>query len=212
MTPAIRDLLIAQRIVPVLRLASAALTERAARCIAAAGFTSVEITLTVPGAIELIRRLARHCAPDFVVGAGTVLDLDSARRCVDAGARFIVSPCIVPGMVNLVHAAGGAALSGGFTPGEILAAHRDGADVVKVFPASSGGPEHLRALHAVFPEILLCPTGGITQQNMQAYFAAGATLVGVGNSIVDQQALEAGDDARATAHARGFLQARPALG
>ena len=206
MPAAIRQLLLAQRIVPVLRLASAELTERAARCIAAAGFMTVEITLTVPGAIELIRRLARSSAPGFTVGAGTVLDADTAQRCVDAGARFVVSPCLVPGMAKIAHAAGCAALIGGFTPGEILAAQREGADLVKVFPASTGGPEHLRALHAVFPDILLCPTGGVSQQNMEAYFAAGAALVGVGNNIVDQQALQAGDDARATEHARGFLR------
>jgi len=206
MSAEIRDRLLAQRVIPVLRLASAELTERAARCIAAAGFMTVEITLTVPGAIELIRRLARSSAPGFTVGAGTVLDADTAQRCVDAGARFVVSPCLVPGMAKIAHAAGCAALIGGFTPGEILAAQREGADLVKVFPASTGGPEHLRALHAVFPDILLCPTGGVSQQNMEAYFAAGAALVGVGNNIVDQQALQAGDDARATGHARGFLR------
>jgi 2-dehydro-3-deoxyphosphogluconate aldolase/(4S)-4-hydroxy-2-oxoglutarate aldolase len=205
MSAEIRELLLAQRVIPVLRLASAELTERAARCIADAGFMTVEITLTVPGAIELIRRLARSSAPGFVVGAGTVLDLDTGQRCVDAGARFVVSPCIVPGMARITHAAGCAALSGGFTPSEILSAHREGADIVKVFPASTGGPEHVRALHAVFPDILLCPTGGVSQQNMEAYFTAGAALVGVGNNIVDQKALQAGDGARATEHARGFL-------
>jgi 2-dehydro-3-deoxyphosphogluconate aldolase/(4S)-4-hydroxy-2-oxoglutarate aldolase len=206
MSAQIRELLLAQRVIPVLRLASAGLTERAARCIAAAGFMTVEITLTVPGAIELIRRLARDCAPGFVVGAGTVLDADSAQRSIDAGARFLVSPCLVPGMAKIAHAAGCAALIGGFTPSEILAAQREGADLVKVFPASTGGPEHVRALHAVFPDILLCPTGGVSQQNMEAYFAAGAALVGVGNNIVEQKALQAGDEARATEHARGFLR------
>lgn len=212
MPAAIRKLLLAQRVVPVLRLASAELTERAARCIAAAGFMTIEITLTVPGAIELIRRLARDCAPGVAVGAGTVLDVEAAQRCVDAGARFLVSPCLVPGMAKIAHAAGCAALVGGFTPGEILAAQREGADLVKVFPASTGGPEHLRALHAVFPDILLCPTGGISQQNMAAYFAAGAALVGIGNNIVDQKALQAGDEARVAEHARGFLQAGIAPG
>lgn len=206
MSADIRKLLLAQRVIPVLRLASAELTERAARCIAAAGFMTFEITLTVPGAIELIRRLARDCAPGVAVGAGTVLDVEAAQRCVDAGARFLVSPCRVPGMAKIAHAAGCTALVGGFTPGEILAAQREGADLVKVFPASTGGPEHLRALHAVFPDILLCPTGGISQQNMAAYFAAGAALVGIGNNIVDQKALQAGDEARVTEHARGFLQ------
>jgi 2-dehydro-3-deoxyphosphogluconate aldolase / (4S)-4-hydroxy-2-oxoglutarate aldolase len=197
----IRQGLIAQRVVPVLRLASAELTERAVRCLAEAGFATVEITMTTPGAVELIRNLK-----NLTVGAGTVLDLDTAQRCVDAGARFLVSPCLVPGMADLAHAAGCAALIGGFTPGEILAAHREGADIVKVFPASSGGPEHLRAIHTVFPEIALCPTGGVSLENMHAYFAAGAVMVGVGNNILDQKALAADERARVVAHARRFLQ------
>jgi 2-dehydro-3-deoxyphosphogluconate aldolase/(4S)-4-hydroxy-2-oxoglutarate aldolase len=141
-----------------------------------------------------------------VVGAGTVLDLGVARRCLDAGARFLVSPCVVPGLAATAHAAGSAALVGGFTPGEVLAAHREGADIVKVFPASSGGPAHLRALHAVFPEILLCPTGGVSAENLASWFAAGAALVGVGNDIIDREALAAGDTARVTARALRFLQ------
>jgi 2-dehydro-3-deoxyphosphogluconate aldolase/(4S)-4-hydroxy-2-oxoglutarate aldolase len=197
----IRQGLIAQRVVPVLRLASAELTERAVLYLQEAGFGTVEITMTIPGAIELIRNVK-----SLTVGAGTVLDLDTAQRCLDAGARFLVSPCLVPGMADLAHAAGCAALIGGFTPGEILAAHREGADIVKVFPASSGGPEHLRAIHAVFPDIALCPTGGVSLENMHAYFAAGAVMVGVGNNIVDQKALAADERARVVAHARRFLQ------
>jgi len=202
----IRDRLLAQRVVPVLRLASAELTERAVACLADAGFAGVEITMTTPDAVGLIQRLARSLAPAVIIGAGTVLDLESAQRCLDAGARFLVSPCYVPGVAAMAHAAAGAALVGGFTPGEILAAHRDGADIVKVFPASSGGPEHVRALHAVFPDILLCPTGGVSLQNLQAYFAAGAALVGVGNNILEQDALASGDRARVVAHAQRFLE------
>jgi 2-dehydro-3-deoxyphosphogluconate aldolase/(4S)-4-hydroxy-2-oxoglutarate aldolase len=125
---------------------------------------------------------------------------------VQAGAKFLVSPCLVAGMARLAHEAGRAALIGGFTPGEVLAAHREGADIVKVFPASTGGPEHLRAIHAVFPDVRLCPTGGVSLQNLEAYFAAGAALVGVGNNIVDQRALAAGDRPRVIAHARRFLE------
>jgi 2-dehydro-3-deoxyphosphogluconate aldolase/(4S)-4-hydroxy-2-oxoglutarate aldolase len=201
----IRDRLIAQGVVPVLRLASAELTDRAVGCLADAGFTTVEITMTTPGAVELIRQLAHSLGLGFLVGAGTVLDQDTARRCVDAGARFLVSPCIVPEMTKVAHAAGCAALVGGFTPTEILTAHREEADIVKVFPASMGGPEYLRAVHAVFPDILLCPTGGVSLENMQAYLAAGAALVCVGNNIIDQHALAAGDMERVTAYARRFL-------
>lgn len=207
MTPSeIRDRLIAQRVVPVLRLATTALTQRAVDCLASAGFSTIEITMTIPDAVGMIERLVRRLGPSFVVGAGTVLDLGVARRCLDAGARFLVSPCIVPGLAATAHAAGSAALVGGFTPGEVLAAHREGADIVKVFPASTGGPAHLAAIHAVFPEILLCPTGGVSLATLDAYFAAGARLVGVGNDILDRPALAGGDDARAIAHARRFLQ------
>jgi 2-dehydro-3-deoxyphosphogluconate aldolase/(4S)-4-hydroxy-2-oxoglutarate aldolase len=197
----LRQRLIAQRVVPVLRLASAELTERAVLCLRQAGFATVEITMTIPGAIELIRSLK-----NVTLGAGTVLDLHTAQRCIDAGAQFLVSPCLVPGLAKLAHDAGCAALIGGFTPGEILAAHREGADIVKVFPASSGGPEHVRAIHAVFPHIALCPTGGVTLENLAAYFAAGAALAGVGNNILDADALAAGDRERVVAHARRFIK------
>lgn len=197
--PDLRQALIAQRVIPVLRLASAELTERAIDCLVEAGFKTVEITMTTPGAIELLSR-TKHA------GAGTVLDLDTARRCLDAGAQFLVSPCLVPGLAKLAHDAGRLALIGGFTPGEILAAHREGADIVKLFPASTGGPEHLKAIHAVFPEIALCPTGGVSLDNMDDYFAAGAALVGVGNNILPPKALAAGDRRAVIAHARSFLK------
>jgi 2-dehydro-3-deoxyphosphogluconate aldolase / (4S)-4-hydroxy-2-oxoglutarate aldolase len=194
----LRQKLIAQRVIPVLRLASAELTERAVEYLHEAGFGIVEITMTTPDALALIRQ---HRA-----GAGTVLDLASARQCIDAGAPFLVSPCLVPGMAQLAHDAGRLALIGGFTPGEILAAHRDGADIVKVFPASTGGPQHLKGIRAIFPQIALCPTGGVSLQNYKEYLAAGAAFVGVGNDIVDQKALAAGDRAAVVAHARRFLQ------
>jgi 2-dehydro-3-deoxyphosphogluconate aldolase/(4S)-4-hydroxy-2-oxoglutarate aldolase len=197
--PDLRQALIAQRVIPVLRLASAELTERAIDCLREAGFGMVEITMTTPGAVELLRKTEN-------AGAGTVLDLDTARRCLDAGAQFLVSPCLVPGLAKLAHDAGRLALIGGFTPGEILAAHREGADIVKVFPASTGGPEHLKAIHAVFPEVALCPTGGVSLDNMDDYFAAGAALVGVGNNIIPPKALAAGDRRAVIAHARGFLK------
>jgi len=197
----VRQSLIAQRVIPVLRLSSAELTERAIDCLCEAGFNAFEITMTTPGGVALIRKLSDR----VLIGAGTVLDLDTAKRCLNAGARFLVSPCVVAGMAALAHKFDRTAMLGGFTPGEILAAHREGADVVKVFPASSGGPEHLRAIHAVFPDLLLCPTGGVSLENMQAYFDAGAALVGIGNHIVDQRALAANDRDRVVAHARRFL-------
>ena len=205
MTPSqVRDRLIAQRVVPVLRMASAAQTQEAVGCLHDAGFRVFEITMTTPGVVELIGDLSAALR-DSVIGAGTVLDLEAGKRCLDAGARFLVSPCLVEGLPALAHGASCAALVGGFTPSEVFAAHREGADIVKVFPASSGGPVHLSALHAVFPHIRLCPTGGVTAGNMNEYFKAGAALVGVGNNIVDAQALARGDRAAVVAHAARFL-------
>ena len=197
--------LLAMRVIPVLRLRSREQAEIAIDCLVAAGLRTVEVTLTTPGAVELIAALRRGRDADFLVGAGTVLDLRSAQACLDAGADYLVSPCLVPGMAALAASAGRIALTGGFTPGEVLAAWREGAAIVKIFPASSGGPAHLAALHAVYPDIPLCPTGGVSSANMLDYFKAGAAVVGVGNNVIDQQALAAGDRAAVIAHARAYL-------
>jgi len=199
------DKLLASRVIPVLRLGSREMAESAIECLIEAEFQTVEVTLTTPGALELIAGLRRRSSAEFQVGAGTVLDLRTAQACLDAGADYLVSPCLVPGMAALANAAGRIALAGGFTPGEILAAWRDGAAIVKVFPASTGGAAHVAALHAVYPDIPLCPTGGVSSANMLDYFTAGAVIVGVGNSVINQKALAAGDNAAVIAHARGFL-------
>lgn len=204
-THEITDHLLATRVIPVLRLRSRESAETAIGCLVEAGFGSVEVTLTTPGALEMIAALRAESGPDFLVGAGTVLDLDSARACLDAGADYLVSPALVPGMAALAASSRRIALIGGFTPGEILAAWREGAAIVKVFPASTGGVSHLAALHAVYPDIPLCPTGGVSTANMVDYFKAGASIVGVGNNVIDQQALAAGDRARVVDYARGFL-------
>ena len=124
-------------VIPVLRLATRTAAEQAIDCLLEADFKTVELTLTTPDAIALLRDLRRRTGDEFLVGAGTVLDLETAQRCLDAGADYLVSPCLVTGMAQLAHAAGRAALIGGFTPGEVLAAWREGAHVVKVFPAAS---------------------------------------------------------------------------
>jgi 2-dehydro-3-deoxyphosphogluconate aldolase/(4S)-4-hydroxy-2-oxoglutarate aldolase len=198
--------LLATRVIPVLRLASRQAAETAVDCLVEAGFNTVELTLTTPGAIELIGSLRRRSHAEFLVGAGTVLDLDQARACLAAGADYLVSPCLVPGMATLADEAERIVLTGGFTPGEVLAAWREGAAVVKVFPASTGGPTHLAALRAVYPDIPLCPTGGVSDSNMLDYFKAGAALVGIGNNVIDQQALVAGDRGAVVARARKFLE------
>ncbi len=198
--------LVALRIIPVLRLSSREKARIAIECLIEAGYGTVEVTLTTPGALDLIAEFKAISKADFLVGAGTVLDTDSARGCIDAGADYLVSPCLIPGLCALAREAGRTALAGGFTPGEVLAAWREGAAIVKVFPASTGGPAHLGALHAVYPDIPLCPTGGVSLANMRDYFMAGASVVGVGNNVIDQKALAAGDHGAVTEHARGFLE------
>jgi len=200
------DDLTRMRVIPVLRLATRAAAAAAVDSLVEAGYGTVELTLTTPDALQLIAELRGRMDRAFLVGAGTVLDLDSARRCLDAGADYLVSPCLVSGMARLARGADRATLSGGFTPGEVLAAWRDGAQIVKVFPASSGGPAHLGAIHALFPEIPLCPTGGVSAVNIRDYFAAGAAVVGIGNNIIDHKALAAGDHARVKRHAQQFLE------
>ncbi len=203
---AIAARLVAQRVIPVLRLDSADLTSVAVSCLHGAGFRVFEITMTTPDALNLIGALATDY-PDSLIGAGTVLDAGTADDCLKRGARFLVSPCIDPDLVARAHEAGAAALPGGYTPSEVLAAIRAGADVIKIFPASSGGPTHLAALRAVFPQAAFCPTGGVTAENAAAYFAAGAAVVGMGNNILDRGALARGDHAAVIDGARRLLSA-----
>ena len=200
------ETLLRKRVIPVLRLATRDATANAIDCLVEAGFGTIELTLTTPGALTLLAELRTRMDGAFLIGAGTVLDLDTAKRCLDAGADYLVSPCMVVGMARLARDADRAALIGGFTPSEVLAAWREGAQIVKVFPASSGGPSHLQAIHAVFPEIPLCPTGGVSSANILDYFKAGAAVVGVGNNIIDQKALAAGDRAQVIRHARQLLE------
>jgi 2-dehydro-3-deoxyphosphogluconate aldolase/(4S)-4-hydroxy-2-oxoglutarate aldolase len=202
----IRDRLLAARVIPVLRIDSVEQARAVIDCLLEAGFMTVEIALTTPGAVQLIAELRSRVAASFLVGAGTVLDRQQARHCSVAGADYRVSPCAPPGIAALAHEAGRAVLLGAFTPSEVQAAIRERSDIIKLFPASSGGPSHLAALRAVFPDATFCPTGGVDAENMAAYFRAGAAVVGVGNSIIDSEALSSNDGQRMVAHAKRYLQ------
>lgn len=193
-------------VVPVVRFQDGDEARRAVERLYEAGFRTFEVTLTVPDAIELVRELARR--PDVIVGLGTVLEGADAVRGLAAGARYVVSPVLQPELVPLCREAGAACLLGALTPTEVHAAHRAGADAVKVFPSSAvGGPAHLRALRSVFPDVALVPTGGVDLDNLDAHFDAGAAFVGVGSDLVPSAALRAGDDEAVRAHARRYLDA-----
>jgi len=197
------------RVVPVVRTSTAALAATAVEWLREAGIHIFEITLTIPEAPALIRRLAAE--PGLLIGAGTVPDLAAAEACPAAGARFLVTPWTDPEVVAKARAAGACAMPGAMTPTEIRAALAAGADVVKIFPASSlGGPAHIRAIRAVFPGVAFCPTGGVDAGNAQDYLAAGAAFVGIGGKLVDEARLAAGDKAaiqRAARDALGLMQA-----
>ena len=202
----VKQQLLTSRVVPVLRFDDAAQARFAIDCLIEAGFGSIEITLTTPHAIELIAELRSKAQASFLLGAGTVLSHSQAQDCIAAGADYLVSPGVVSGVARLAHDQGCAALLGAFTPSEVIAALDEGSDIVKMFPAATGGPSHLAALRAVFPDVAFCPTGGINLENMKNYFEAGASMVGVGNSIIDRDALKQSDRVRAGAYAKRYLQ------
>jgi 2-dehydro-3-deoxyphosphogluconate aldolase / (4S)-4-hydroxy-2-oxoglutarate aldolase len=183
-------------LVPVIRASSPDEARFAADAIYEGGISVAEITMTVPGALEVISDLARN-SPGVLIGAGTVLNADSARRCLEAGAQFLVSPGLH--LKTVEHAVHHKVLiiAGALTPTEIMAAWEAGADFVKVFPCSNvGGPSYLRALKGPFPDIPLVPTGGVNLETAQEFLRAGASALGVGGELILKDALKARDRQR----------------
>jgi len=173
-----------------------------------AGLTVAEITMTVPNAIDAIASVEKRFGGEVLVGAGTVTDAETVRRAVDAGAEFIVSPCLVPEVIDAARRAEVAVLPGALTPTEVFQAFRLGGDMVKVFPAQSvGGAAYLRALRGPFPDIPFVPTGGVTLDNVREMFDAGAAAVGVGSELVSKDALARRDYAAIGKLAGQFLAA-----
>ena len=172
-----------------------------ARALGAGGVVCVEVTMTVPNAIEGIRAVSDALGDGVLVGAGSVTDAATAEAAVEAGARYVVSPVFKREVVEAAHAAGAAAMPGCLTPTEIQAAWEAGADVVKVFPAGALGPGFVRGVLAPLPHLKLMPTGGVTLDNAAAWLRAGAVAVGAGSSLVDADAVAAGDWPRLTANA-----------
>jgi 2-dehydro-3-deoxyphosphogluconate aldolase / (4S)-4-hydroxy-2-oxoglutarate aldolase len=202
---AVLDRIVTTGVIPVIRAQSADEAASAIAAIQKGGVSVLEITMTVPGAIELIREVARR-ATDALVGAGTVLDPESALACIDAGARFIVSPALNLATIAACREAGVAVLPGALTPTEVLTAWNAGADFVKVFPANAlGGPSYLKSLKAPLPQVKLVPTGGVNLQTAKDFIKAGASALGVGADLVDLQALRRGDAELVTERARKFL-------
>lgn len=172
------------KIVPVVRAASPEEAMRVVHALVEGGIDVLEITMTVPGAVETIREIAGRAG--ILVGAGTVLDPETAEVCIEAGARFIVSPALNVDTIRACNAAGIAVAPGALTPTEVVAAHQSGGDVIKVFPCDAlGGASYLRSLKAPLPYIPLMPTGGATLETIGDFLKAGAVAVGVGSALVD---------------------------
>lgn len=192
-------------LVPVLRAESIDQALALAEAIAAGGVTVLEITMTVPGAMQVMRKLA-ETRPDILIGAGTVLDPETARMCILEGAQFVVSPALNVKTVEMCHRYSVAVLPGALTPTEIVTAWQAGADVVKVFPANSmGGASYLKSIKAPLPQVELIPTGGVSFATAEDFLKAGAFALGVGADLVDARAMAEGRPEAVTESARKYL-------
>jgi len=182
-----------ERIVAVLRLDDPGRLSAVVDALAAGGVRVFEVTMTVPRAIEMIGQLTRSLSAELLIGAGTVIDAGTAHGAIDAGARFVVSPVFRRDVLEACQARGTAVIPGCCTPTEILDAWEAGADVVKVFPATSLGPGFIRDVRAPLPQVKLMPTGGVSIDNAGEWIRAGAVAVGIGSALVDAAAVRAGD-------------------
>ena len=194
-------------IIPVVRAASSAEACMAADAVGQGGIPIVEITMTVPGAVEVIKALVKSCGSDVLIGAGTVRNAETARKCLDAGAQFLVSPGTNRQTIEFAKEQGVVMMAGALTPTEVDFAWQLGVDYVKVFPCSAvGGATYIRALKGPLPEIPLIPTGGVNLETASDFLKAGAVALGVGGELVQAAALKAGKLEVITETARQFLE------
>jgi 2-dehydro-3-deoxyphosphogluconate aldolase/(4S)-4-hydroxy-2-oxoglutarate aldolase len=194
-------------VVAVLRADSKAQLMDVTRALLAGGVNAIEVTMSTPDAIAGIETLATKHGDSIILGVGTVLDAETARDAVAAGARFVVSPVFIPAILEAAHAADCPCVPGAFTPTEILAAHNAGADVVKVFPSTALGPGYFRDILAPLPFLKLMPTGGVDASNVAQWLKAGAVCVGAGSALVPKDAARKGDWNAITKLADGFIRA-----
>lgn len=201
------DKIVSEGLIPVIRVASASEAIDVADAIKEGGVSFIEITMSVQGAMDVIKELTAKYKDEIIMGAGTVLDAETGRAALLAGAQFIVSPTLNLDLIELAHRYSAVVIPGAMTPTEILTAWNAGADMVKVFPAGQlGGPGYIKALRGPLPQILLVPTGGVNLQNAGPFIQAGATALGVGSELVDKKALKEKRFSVITENARAFLK------
>jgi 2-dehydro-3-deoxyphosphogluconate aldolase/(4S)-4-hydroxy-2-oxoglutarate aldolase len=195
-------------VIPVVRASSAEEAIKVVEAIKAAGLPILEITMTVPRAVQLIETLAARYGDEAIVGAGTVLDPETARSCIRAGAQFVVSPALNLETIACCRKHQVAVMPGALTPTEIVQAWNAGADLVKVFPSGAmGGATYIKSLKAPLPQIELVPTGGVTLATAASFIEAGAAALGVGADLVDTKAIRAGEPEKVTQAARAYIEA-----
>jgi 2-dehydro-3-deoxyphosphogluconate aldolase / (4S)-4-hydroxy-2-oxoglutarate aldolase len=194
-------------VVAVIRLPDPSKLRSVIDALAAGGVRALEVTMTVPRAIDLIGEIAPTLPDGFVIGAGTVVDPATAAAAIDAGARFIVGPVLRPAVIDVCHRRGVAAMPGCFSPTEILTAWEAGADIVKVFPATALGPTYFKDIRGPLPQLKLMPTGGVSLENAGDWVRAGAVAIGVGSALVDAKLVAAGDYAAIGERAARFVEA-----
>jgi 2-dehydro-3-deoxyphosphogluconate aldolase / (4S)-4-hydroxy-2-oxoglutarate aldolase len=194
-------------IVAILRVPTSDQLASVARALFEGGIDVIEVTFTVPNALEILAAVKKDLGNRVLLGMGTVLDPESARAALLAGAEFIVSPSLNLDVIRLCHRYDKVVMPGAFTPTEILAAWEAGADVVKVFPSDVVGPSYLKALRGPFPQIRLMPTGGVSLETLPEFIKAGACAVGVGGSVVEPQAIRDGNFTRLRELAAQYVQA-----
>ena len=192
-------------VVAVIRMKDAAKLRRVVDAIADGGVRAIEVTMTVPGAVDLIATLATSLPPEILLGAGTVTDAATARAVIDAGARYVVSPVFRREVIAACHERNVPAAPGCFTPTEILDAHDAGADVIKIFPATALGPQFIKDVRAPLPQVRLMPTGGVSLDNAGEWIKAGAIAVGVGSALLDAKAIDEGRFDVLTSNARRIV-------
>jgi 2-dehydro-3-deoxyphosphogluconate aldolase/(4S)-4-hydroxy-2-oxoglutarate aldolase len=194
-------------LIPVLRAKNAKQAHAVVDAMIAGGVTVVEVTMTVPGAIELLRDLKQMHGENLLLGSGTVTTAKEAEATIEAGAEFVVSPSLHPEVIEATKAAHKLSIPGALTPTEVIKAHRAGADYVKIFPCSAmGGAPYLKALLAPFPFLKLIPTGGVTLDTAESFLKAGARALGVGGDLVNLTAVDEGRPEVITQAARAYLQ------
>lgn len=180
-------------IVSIIRAKSGEQLVNVAKALYEGGIDVIEVTFTVPGVLDIIAAVKKELGDKILLGAGTVLDTETARAAILAGAEFIVTPTVNPDVIKLCNRYSKVIMPGGFTPTEILTAWDAGADIVKVFPADIGGPSLLKAIAGPLPQVRLLPTGGVTLDTLPSFIKAGACAVGLGSALVEAKAVEAGD-------------------